>query len=90
MGINNINEGDLIVLTVAMIQKYGITDTMQLEGKWLKEAQKLITKRGKGHVTLAFTSDPQGEQVNITCLFEDAQREEWARMGMTNVKMGEA
>ena len=80
---------DLIVLTVAMIQKYGIMDTIAVEGKWLQEAQDLI-ENGGGMVSLAFTGDPQGEFINITCLFNDEQREEWRRMGMLNKKMGQA
>ena len=74
------------MVTVAMIQKYGVMDNLQLEGKWIDEACDLV-KGGDGKVSLAFTADPQGEYINITCLFGDKQREEWSKMGL---KVGEA
>ena len=84
-----IEEADLVVLTVAMIQKYGVVDTMQLEGQYIETARDMIEKQG-GHVSLVFTSDPLGSYINITCLFSEEQRKEWERMGMTNRKMGQA
>ena len=83
-----ITEDDLIVLTVAMIQKHGVMDTMEIEGKYLEAASKRITNEGDGKVKLAFTSDPQGELINISCLFGQKQIEEWDRMGMGRI--GEA
>ncbi len=80
---------DLIVLVIAMIQKEGILDTMQIEGKYLEQAKDRIEAEG-GKVSLAFTGDPQGKYINITCLFSDEQREEWVRLGMTSQKIGEA
>ncbi len=80
---------DFLVLTVAMIRKYGVMDTMQIEGKWIQEAADVITESG-GSVSIVFTGDPQAEFINITCLFSDKQREEWKRMGMTSQKVGEA
>ena len=75
-----INENDLIVLTVAMIQKYGVMGTMEIEGTYIEKARDLIMEDGK--VKLAFTADPQGEFINITCLLGQKQMDEWDRMGM--------
>lgn len=80
---------DLVVLVAAMIEKYGVMDTMQIEGKYISGARDRIEK-GTGFVSLAFTGDPQGEYINITSLYTDEQREEWRRMGMTSQKMGSA
>lgn len=82
-----ITEDDLIVLTVAMIQKHGVMDTMEIEGKWLKEAADMIENTGEGKVKLAFTSDPQGEFINVTCLFGQKQMDEWDKMGMGRAGM---
>jgi len=69
-----------------MIQKHGIMDTMEIEGKWLKEATKKIGEEGK--VKLAFTADPQGKFINVSCLFGQKQMDEWDKMGMGRI--GEA
>ena len=89
-GTMAITSDDLIVLTVSFIHKYGIMDSMFIEGEWLRQAVDSITAGG-GHVTLAVTSDPQEKGVNITALFTDEQRAEWERMGVTTrTKIGEA
>jgi len=77
-----ITEDDLVVLTVALVQKYGENDTLQLEDKWIGEASTRIEDHG-GKISLIFTADPQGKLVNITCIFPEEQRKEWARMGIT-------
>jgi hypothetical protein len=80
----------LIVLTVAMIIEHGGMDNLTVKGESLEQAQEMILNRGDGSVALAFTSDPSGDFVNITALFEKEQREEWKRMGMGLNKIGEA
>lgn len=72
---------DLVVLLVAFIQKYGILDTLQIEGKWLDEAVHRITT-GDSEVTIKVVGDLQADALNITALFTDAQRAEWDRLGM--------
>ena len=84
-----ITSDDLMVLTIAMVQKHGYMNTMQIDGKFLERARDLIIA-GDGSVRLALTADPQGEYVNVTCLFGKKQMDEGERMGMGRKDIGEA